>query len=525
MILTNGRIFPLDPVYRGASALAIRGATIQAIGSDEEMGVFSGARREVLNLEGCTVLPGFVDSHVHFLSYAQLNERVDLQGAVSLEETLRRVRRWVDSVPAGEWVRGRGWNQNLWPSASFPTATDLDRVSPNHPVYLVAQSGHAAWANTRALEAAGITASHHDPPGGEIQRDAAGGPTGILFEENAMNLVKDVIGEQDPAEAAAMMEQALPDLWNAGITGVHCMDGWVAYQALKSLHGTGELQLRVVKYLPLDHLDEAIELGLRSGQGDDWFRIGGLKLFADGALGVRTAVLFEPYEGEVDNRGIMTLSVQEMETIGRQACAAGLSLAVHAIGDRANSLVLDLFESLPRVPALSHRIEHVQMLRPEDAERLVGANVTASMQPIHAPSDYEMAEACWGERTRFAYAPRTLLARGARLAFGSDAPVEPIDPLLGIHAAVTRRRTDGSPGPEGWHPEQRLTTYQAVAGFTIGPAQAAGMAHKVGTLAPGKLADLVVLDRDIFAIDPMDIPSTKVLGTMIGGTWVKPLAL
>jgi predicted amidohydrolase YtcJ len=233
--------------------------------------------------------------------------------------------------------------------------------------------------------------------------------------------------------------------------------------------------------------------------------------------------MLEPYEGEPDNYGIATLEAEELGEIGRKASAAGLSLAVHAIGDQANRMVIDQLERLPRPAAVAQRIEHAQLLHPDDFGRMAAHNIVASMQPLHATSDIDMAERHWGQRTRYGYALRTMLDKGVGLALGSDTPVEPYEPWLGIHAAVTRRRLDGSPGPEGWHPEQRLTLEETLAGFTLGAAQTVGMAHKLGTLAPGKLADLIVLDRDIFAIDPMEIPEVQVQGTMIGGRWVKEL--
>jgi len=522
IILTNGWIHTLDPAAPHATAIAIHGSIILAVGSDREVAALARPGDELIDLHGRTVIPGLVDSHLHLHWYAQFNQRINLQGVTSLDKVQARVRARAEQTPAGEWVLGRGWNQNLWPGRAFPTAADLDRVAPDHPVYLVAQSGHAGWANSRALKLAGITPERPDPPGGRIQRDNTGQPTGIIFEE-AMKIFQETIGRPPPAEAAEAIRQALPSLWKAGITGVHCMDAEPAFQALQLLHQRGDLRLRVVKYLPVEQMDHAIGIGLRSGFGDDWLRIGGIKLFADGALGVRTAALFEPYTGESDNRGIMILEKEELWEIGRRASAAGLSLAVHAIGDRANRMVLEMLEAIPPVPPIPHRIEHLQLLHPADFGRLAAHDITAAMQPIHATSDMEMAEQHWGERTRYAYACRSLLERGTRLALGSDAPVESVEPLLGIHAAVTRRRPDGSPGPDGWRPEQRLTITQAVTGFTLGPAQAAGMAHKVGTLTPGKLADLVVLDQDIFGIDPMEIPATRVMGTMIGGEWVKLL--
>jgi hypothetical protein len=516
----------MDPAAPGATAVAVRDGMFVAVGTDEEIGASSRPGDYSTDLQGRLVIPGLVDAHIHLLGYAQARHRLDLTPARDLEDALAVVRARAAETPAGEWIVGRGWNQNRWPGHAFPTASDLDRAAKENPVYLIAHSGHAGWANSLALEIAGVTYERPDPPGGVIQRTGDRQPTGILFEE-AMQFLDDAAGSPTPAEAARMIRQALPSLWEVGITGVHCVDGQIAFQAAQLLHQKGELGLRLVKYLPVSQLDHAIGAELCSGLGDDWLWIGGIKLFADGALGVQTAALSGPYEGELENLGLMVLEPEEMMDIGRRASAAGLSLAIHAIGDRANRAVLDLYQALPRpvggqgCPAVPNRIEHVQLLDLSDVRRFAELGVTASMQPIHATSDMEMAERLWGQRTATSYAWRSLLENGAGLAFGSDAPLEPVDPLLGIHAAVTRRRLDGTPGLDGWHPEQRITVHQAVSAYTIGPARAAGLGAKLGSISPGKLADLVVLDRDVFAIDPMEIPSARVVGVMIGGEWVK----
>ncbi len=521
-LFTNGRVHTLDSFSSNATALAVQSDLVMAAGSDSEIEALYRPGDEMIDLGGRAVIPGLVDSHIHLYWSACARPWIDLYGLASMDQVLSLVAARVGSTPPGDWILGQSWNQNLWPSRAFPTAADIDRVAPAHPVYLRAQSGHASWANSRALELAAVNAETPDPPGGQIQRDESGRPTGILFEE-AMEIVNSIVPKPSPAAGADLIADMLPNLWATGITGVHCMDGGTSFEAMQILHGRGELKLRVLKYLPLERLDHAIGIGLRSGFGDAWLRVGGIKLFLDGALGVRTATMLDPYENEPDNLGIPILDSDELLEIGHKASSAGLSLAVHAIGDRANRMVLDLFQALPPAGAIPHRIEHVQLLHPDDLDRLAALDVTGSMQPIHATSDYEIADRHWGTRARTSYASRFLLDRGTRLAFGSDAPVEPFAPLLGIHAAVTRRRLDGGPGPAGWYPEQRLTLSQAMEAFTVGAAAAAGQAHRIGTLSPGKLADLVVLDRDLFVIDPMEIPDVRVLGTMIGGKWVHPL--
>ena len=520
--LTNGHIYTQDPANPRVAAIAIRDGVIVATDSDQALADLVRQGDEVIDLDSRCVLPGLVDAHVHLQWCAEKVQGVDLDGVDSLDAVLARVEARAAATPAGEWIFSRGWNQNLWPGGAFPSAADLDRVAPYHPTFLIAQSGHAAWINTLAMRLAGITPGRPDPPGGSIQRDARGQPTGILFEK-AIRLIQDVIGDPPPAELANAMQKVISGFWAAGVTGVHCMDGWPAFLALEHLHARGELGLRVLKYMPHDHLDEIKVRGLQSGDGDEWLRIGGIKLYADGALGVRTAALLEPYEGESDNRGMLLWEEQALWELGRRANEAGLALAIHAIGDRSNQLVLDLLQTIPRLKPIPHRIEHVQLLTPSDLGRLAANGIVASVQPIHATSDIEMAERHWGTRTRYAYAYNTLLDHGTQMVFGSDAPVEPFEPLLGIHAAVTRRRLDGSPGVDGWHPEQRLNVPQAIAAYSLRPARLAGLDQRLGSLAPGKLADLVVLDRDIFDVHPMEIPTINVLGTMIAGRWVKPL--
>jgi predicted amidohydrolase YtcJ len=370
-----------------------------------------------------------------------------------------------------------------------------------------------------------VTPETADPPGGHTERAAGTGAlTGILLED-AMDLVQRQIPERTAAQLADAMPLAQANAWRAGLTGVHDFDGPRSLAAWQMLRERGGLGLRVVKQLHGWRLDQALALGLRSGFGDDWIRLGSVKVFADGALGPRTASMIEPYIGEPGNYGLIVTDKEALFELATRAAAGGLALSVHAIGDKANHDVLDVFESLRGAEPpdergrLRHRIEHVQLLHPGDYRRLGQLKVIASMQPVHATSDMEMADKYWGGRCAGAYAWRTQLEAGAVLAFGSDCPVENFNPFWGIHAAVTRRRADGTPGPEGWYLEQRLTVAEAVRAFTQGAAFAAQMEHRLGSLSAGKLADLIVIDRDIFTCDPMDIRDTRVLGTMVGGEW------
>ncbi|HEC23948.1 MAG TPA: amidohydrolase [Chloroflexi bacterium] len=528
-VLYNGLIHTQAGDHPRVSALAIRDGRVVALGEDAAMRDLLRPGGEAVNLDGKPVIPGLVDAHVHLSWYADFLHTVDLTGAASAVEAVERVAERAARTEPGQWIRGRGWDQTRWPGGAFPTAAQLDSRVPDHPVYLSARSGHAAWVNSYALRLAHVTAETDDPPGGRIGRDESGAPTGVLFE-SAMEMVSAIIPEPTPEQVAGQVKEAIARAHRGGLTGVHDFDGALAFRAYQLLRSRGELTLRIVKNIPVELLDHAIALGLRWGFGDDFLRIGGVKTFADGALGPRTAWMIEPYRGEPENYGICVTDPEEMMEAVSRASAAGLPSAIHAIGDRAVHHVLNVYEAVRREEAargvrpsqMRHRIEHVQLIHPDDAHRLGRLGVIASMQPNHAISDMDMAEAYWGERCDYAYNWRLQLEAGAVLALGSDAPIEAIEPLPNIQAAVTRRRPDGSPGPDGWRsgPRGRLSVDEAVRGFTLGPAYAAGMEDRLGRLAPGFLADLVVLGQDIYACDPMSIAQTPVLATMVGGRWV-----
>jgi len=520
-LLHNAKIYTLNPAGETATALVIENDKVLAVGGEDLCEEFPKAIME--NMDGQTILPGLIDAHIHLQEYVLNRHSVDCE-ADSKEEILFRLAERIRQTPEGEWVRGHGWNQNTW-DGSWPTAVELDRVSPRNPVYLSAKSLHAAWVNSLALKLAGISSSTNGLLNGAIIKDGQGNPTGILLEE-AVKLVEKAIPEPKPESLAKSLQQIIPDLWRMGLTGVHDFDKRSCFQALQLLHEQGKLCLRVLKSIPCELLQQAEELGLRSGLGDDFLRIGSVKLFADGALGPHTGAMFDGYVDDPENRGILILNGQALFEIGRQAVENGISLAVHAIGDRAVHEVLEgfsrirVFERERGLKPLRHRIEHVQTIRPQDAGRLAELDLLASMQPIHAPSDMVTAEKCLGERAAYSYAWKTQLQNGARLVFGSDAPVENPNPFHGIHAAVTRRRADGLPGKAGWYPEQRLTLSEALAGFTLGPAYAAEMENRQGRLAPGFLADLIVLEKDLFMSEPAELYEMRPAGTMIGGSWV-----
>jgi hypothetical protein len=526
-ILYNANIYTLDPQKPRASAIVIQDEEIIALGDDQSILSEFPVSFERFDAQGSTIIPGLIDAHLHLQQYALSLTKVDCETA-SREECLKRVAERAQNTPSGVWILGHGWNQNNW-GGGFSSAGELDLITQVHPVYLTAKSLHAAWVNSTALNRAGITDQTVDPPGGKIGRDEGGHPNGILFE-SAMQLVSNLIPDPKPAQLIEPIQVALRRLSAMGLTGLHDFDRRNCFTALQILHSRGDLKMRVTKSIPLEDLPHAVAIGLRSGFGDAMLRIGGVKAFSDGALGPRTAAMLQPYEGEPENRGILMLDAEELVEIGRQAVENGLSLAVHAIGDRANHQVLNAFSELrasevaAHMPGwkshLRHRIEHVQIIHPDDARRLAELGVIASMQPIHATSDMEMANRYWGQRSEFAYAWRTQLIHGSRLVFGSDAPVESPNPMWGLHAAITRRRSDGSPGRDGWYPRQRLTPLEAIQAFSTGPAYAAGMENQLGKLSPGYLADLVLLDIDPFTCEPDVLLNCKPLATMVAGEWI-----
>lgn len=520
-LLYNAYIYTQNPSQPAASAIVIDRERIIAVGeANNLLPRYSNVEKQDMNWR--VILPGLTDAHLHLKNYALSLQKVDCETETQ-EECLRRVEERVKKAKPGEWILGHGWNQNVW--GAWPSALELDAIAPNHPVYLTAKSLHASWANTAALKLANISAQTPDPQNGKVQRDAESNATGILLE-TAMELVGSTIPEPSIEEIANAMEKAQAILWKMGLTGIHDFDRRDSFMALQGLHTQGKLKLRVLKNIPVELLDQAYELGLRAGFGDDWLRIGAVKAFMDGALGPHTAAMFQPYIGEDGNRGILNMDGEELFEYGRKAAQVGLGMTVHAIGDRANHEVLNAYEQLRNyekennLPALRHRIEHVQVLHPDDIARLGKMNIIASMQPIHATSDMLMADQFWGERSHLAYAWRTQLDHGARLALGSDAPVESPNPFWGLHAAVTRRRADGSPSADGWYPEQKLTMAEAVEGYTLGPAYAASMENRLGRLAPNHLADLIVLEKDPFTCNADDLLEMQSSATMVGGEWV-----
>ena len=499
MILENGLIRTLDPQVPTQRALAIAGAYVAGGVGVHETAL---ASPEVLDLGGRVVVPGFTDSHVHFPTWALAQHEVDLDGCTTLEQAIDRLR-GVAPGPGG-WLRGYGWRSGDWTPAREPTRHDLDAITGGTPTALIAKDYHSLWLNSAALARAN---GDLEVAGGVVERDERGEPTGVLREEAAWRFKERHIVVPDDDYLAAMRTGVR--LANArGVTSVHDKDGWLgALRLWQQLEERGQLTLRVWQSIPHDALDAARAVGLRSGLGSPFLRLGYLKVFMDGTLGSQTAWM-------LDDSGVRITSGDELAEIVRRGAEAGFPVAVHAIGDKANREALDAFERTKDVRGplgLRHRIEHCQLLAPEDLARFAKLGVACSVQFSHAPSDRDLADRYWAGKTGGAYAFRSLLESGAVVANGSDAPIEELDPLAGIRAGV--RRTIDDRGP--WHEEQCLTVEQAFRATCVAPAWLARDERRRGTLIPGHLADLVVLDRD-----PWDDLDAEVVATMVGGRWV-----
>ena len=531
LLLINGKLHTQDDRYPDATAVAIRGARVQAVGDDAAIGALAGPGARVIDLEGRLLLPAMTDAHFHYYDWSLGLRRLPLSEADSLADLKQRLVRRAREIPPGEWILGQGWNESRWPEPRMPTRADLDEAAPDHPVILWRNDLHLAAINSRALQETGITADTANPPEGIIDRDESGEPTGVL-RELAINLVTDVIPPSTEDETVDAMREGFGILHRLGVTGVHDYrimggaDGPPAFRAYQRLQAAGELAMRMWMHIPGERLDEAIALGLRTGMGDDYLRVGHVKLFSDGGQGARTAWMLEPYE-DTGECGMPLTPMDEIARAVERAERAGLAVTIHAIGDRANRALIGVFERVlgsERVsetapPAAMHRIEHVQMIRPEDVARLAQLDVAASVQPIHCPDDIPMTETSVGPRARFAYPFRDMKDAGVMMAFGSDCPVANPNPIFGIHAAVTRQTRDGAPAG-GWYPAQRLTVSEAVWGFTMGAAVVSGREAHLGSISPGKLADLVLLDRDILALEetaPMEIAQAQVVMTIFDG--------
>lgn len=521
LILINGRITTVND--RQPEAVAVRDGRIIAVGGSSEIRALAGPGTRVIDLAGRRVAPGFNDAHVHFLDGGQGLASVQLRDAGTEEEFSLRIGKFAAKLPKGRWILNGNWDHENWTPARLPTRQLIDAVTPDNPVFINRLDGHMALANSLALKLAGVTRATQDPPGGTIVRDQNGDPAGVL-KDAAMGLVYRVIPPPDEAQMIEAIRAAMRYAAENGVTSVQDMSASPALLPVyQKLLRDGELTVRISGHQPLPQWEKLAAVGIRAGFGSDKLRIGALKGFADGSLGSTTALFFEPYLDDPKTSGLpsdeMFPESRMLENIAG-ADKAGLQVAVHAIGDRANRIILDQFAEAVRRNGerdRRFRIEHAQHLRPEEIKRFASQKVIASMQPYHAIDDGRWAENRIGpERAKGTYAFRSLLDAGAVLAFGSDWYVAPMEPLMGIYAAVTRRTLDGR-RPDGWVPEQKITVAEAVRAFTLGSAYASFDEKIKGSIEPGKLADMVVLSDDIFSIDPATINKVKVVITVFDG--------
>jgi predicted amidohydrolase YtcJ len=530
VLYLNGNICTMNHQQPLAQAIAIDqdSGRILAVGTNDEVHRLAGQYAALIDLRGRTMLPGFIDAHIHLLETAYLAQQIDAGGCSSEDEVADLVRERAAHTPVGRWLLGGHWDRNNWPANHFPSRISLDAAAPQHPVALWSKDGHLLWVNSLALQRAGIDKETPDPSTGAILRDGAGEPTGILQEQGATDLVASVIERRDPAMSHALMRRIIPELQRLGITTIHDIEGWESLSIFRAMRDEGSLGVRVEMILPRQMLPQVSRLKAQdmSNDANDLLRINGIKIFADGTLGSQTAAMLDSFEGSPGNFGILTLPEHEMMATVRDAAALGLTIAIHAIGDRAARVALNSIEYAQQqlatmeqtsrpAPNLRYRVEHVQLLAPEDLERMRRLGVVASIQPFHAVADRDIAERYWGRRHRRAYAYRTMHDMGIPIALGSDAPVETFDPLRILYAA-TMRRDPARPRP-AWLPDQALPVVDALWGYTLGAAYAGGEETRKGSLEVGKLGDAVVLHEDILHVPQEKMNENGVLATIVGG--------
>jgi predicted amidohydrolase YtcJ len=525
LILYNGDIRTQDAHRPVAEAVAITQQRVVATGDNRAIKALGGPDTDMVNLGGRLVLPGLMDAHFHYYDWALGRRELALADVASFDELLDRVSTAAEWIPPGDWIVGQGWNESDWPERRLPRRVDLDAVAPQHPVILWRCDLHLASVNSAALERAGITEDASALPEDLFGRNASGRLDGIL-RETAPNRVKAVIPAPSPETVEQWMYESIAVLHSMGLTGINdvripgAVDWLAAFSAWQRIREAGKLDLRCRISLPSEYLDTAIQLGLRSGFGDDRLGFGHVKFFADGGMGARTAWMIEPYRDA--EYGLPIGSMATLAADIRRADDAGLAVMVHAIGDRANREVTDIFEQIEADPDRScrpmirHRIEHAQVIRPEDLARLARLAVDVCVQPHNLVLDINMIDESVGDRGRWAYVFADMLAAGKRVLFSSDCPVCSPNPLVGIHAAVTRQRENGQP-EGGWYPQQKVPVEAAVRAYTTTPYAAYGLDDRLGSIRPGQLADIIALDRNLFDIDPAEIPQTRIDLTIFDG--------
>jgi predicted amidohydrolase YtcJ len=524
LAIVNARIWTGEAKRPWADAIAIDGERITAVGSSAEVRKMTTASTRVIDAHGMMVVPGFIDSHVHFLDGGFGLSSVQLRDAKSPQEFARRIGEYAKTIPPGVWITNGDWDHELG-GGELPRRDWIDSLTPNNPVWVNRLDGHMSLANSAALRAAGVTKSTADIAGGTIVRDAQGEPTGIL-KDNAKSLVDRVQPDPTPDQEDRALDAAMRHVAAYGVTSVDNMGSWRDLAVFERARSSGRLITRIYAAVPLSTWERLRDSVRVRGRGDEWLRIAALKGFVDGSLGSHTAAMLEPFTDAPNDRGFFVNTPEQLYAWTSGADKAGLHVIVHAIGDRAIRTQLDIYERVERENGARDRrfrIEHAQHIAPSDMSRFAALGVIASMQPYHAIDDGRWAEKVIGhERGKGTYAFRSLLDRGARLAFGSDWFVAPPIPLQGIYAAVTRRTLDGA-NPNGWFPEQKITVEEALRAYTSGGAYASYDENNKGVLAPGKLADLVMLDRDITRIPPETIPQSRVMMTVVGGRIVHSL--
>jgi len=521
-IVINAVVHTIDPAQPLAEAVAIYGNRIVAVGTSKDIKKLAGPATRIIDAKKRLLLPGFNDAHTHFLSGGFQLSSVDLRDANSPQEFAARIKAFAEKLPKGRWMTGGDWDHERWPNTKLPTKELIDSFTPDTPVFVNRLDGHMALANSLALKLAGVTRQTLDPPGGVIVRDKSGEPTGIL-KDAAQNFVWKVVSPATFDEKLAAARAATNYAAKLGVTSIQDMSAGTDVGVYQTLLDHGELKTRIYAVSPLPAWERLARTGVRAHFGSEMLRVGGLKGFADGSLGSTTALFYEPYRDDPSTSGI---AGDEMYPEGAmlkrvtEADRAGLQVIIHAIGDRANDIILSIYEQVERENGQRDRrfrIEHAQHLRSQDIPRFARDRVIASMQPYHAIDDGRWAEKRIGkERAKTTYAFRSLLDSGATLAFGTDWTVAPLNPLLTVYAAVTRRTIDGK-NPKGWIPEQKISVEETVRAYTLGSAYAEFQENVKGTITLGKLADLVLLSRDIFKIDPKEIESVKVVMTMVDG--------
>lgn len=522
MIIINAVVHTMDPAQPVAEAVAIYGNRIVAVGSTNDIRKLAGPNTRTIDAKKRLLLPGFNDAHTHFLSGGFQLSSVDLRDANSPQEFAARIKAFAEKLPKGRWVTGGDWDHERWPDTKLPTRDLIDSFTQDTPVFVNRLDGHMALANSLALKLAGVTRQTVDPPGGVIVRDKSGEPTGVL-KDAAQNFVWKVVSPATFEEKLDAARAATNYAAQLGVTSIQDMSAGDDVGIYQTLLDRGELKTRIYAVSPLPAWERLARTGVRAHFGSEMLRVGGLKGFADGSLGSTTALFYEPYRDDPSTSGI---AGDEMYPEGvmlkrvSEADRAGLQIMIHAIGDRANDLILSIYEQVARENGKRDRrfrIEHAQHLRAQDIPRFARDGVIASMQPYHAIDDGRWAEKRIGkERIKTTYAFRSLLDSGATLAFGTDWTVAPLNPLLTIYAAVTRRTLDGK-NPKGWVPEQKISVEETVRAYTLGSAYAEFQENVKGSITAGKLADLVLLSRDIFKIDPKEIESVKVEMTIVDG--------